>query len=86
MNIETYFDNYDFEKIFNEILKENKIEQMSNMYDRHKQELKKFSEKIRIKYKQKNYFQDLPTLNDDFSSYVIVTNTPFVEEAKREKF
>ena len=86
MNIETYFDNYDFEKIFNEILKENRIEQVSNMYDRHKQELKKFSEKIRIKYKQKNYFQDLPTLNDDFSSYVIVTNTPFVEEAKREKF
>ena len=86
MNIDKYFDDYDFKSLIEQVLKENNISGFDSTHSRHLQELRMITEKLRKSYKKKNYFQDLPTLNDDFSSYVILTNTPFVEEAKQEKF
>ncbi len=43
-------------------------------------------EALKKEYKQRDYFNELPILDTDFASYVIITNTPFVEEVKREKF
>lgn len=86
MNQEKYFNDYNFRPIIDKIMKEFKIDGMNPHYSRHFQELKNLSEQMRNSYKTKPYFEDLPTLNDDFSSYVILINTPFVEKAKRDKF
>jgi hypothetical protein len=50
---------------------------------------KKFEEKKKEYVNQKNIkktFSDAPQINTDMSNYVILTNLPFVEEEKREKF
>ena len=86
MNQEKYFNDYNFRPIIDRIMKEFKINDLNPNYIRHLQELKTLSEQMRKSYKTKNYFENLPTLNDDFSSYVILINTPFIEESKRDKF
>jgi len=48
--------------------------------------MKKKAEDFRRSLKGTNIFKDAPAFNRDFSSYVIIANTPFVEEEKREKF
>ena len=54
------------------------------------EELKKrFEEKKKEYVNQKNIkktFSDAPQINRDLSNYVVLTNLPFVEEEKREKF
>ena len=86
MNIDDFISNYDFNPLIEKLLKDNNILPGENTYSRHQQEIRKFTEKFRKSMHDRNYFQDLPTLNDDFSSFVVLINTPFVEEAKRDKF
>ena len=47
---------------------------------------KKFEEKKKEIKLSKKTFADAPQINKDLSNYVILTNLPFVEEEKREKF
>ena len=71
MNPEKYFDNYDFTSIVEQILKENDIQSDDNHYQRHMQEIRTKIEAIRRNYKTKDYFKEIPILDNDFSSYVI---------------
>lgn len=71
MNPENYFNNYDFNQVIEQIFKENNVLPDDNHFSRHKQEIMKKVEELRRSYKQRDYFQDLPILNKDFSSFVI---------------
>ena len=85
MNIEKYFNNFyqnSVDSIIESILKEYDL----NGDPKHHDYLKMISKEILQKYKTKDYFKFIPSLNNDFSNYVILLNTPFVEEEKREKF
>jgi hypothetical protein len=86
LNADSYFDNFNYAPIVERVLSENKVEHDDNHYGRHMQEIKKKIEEIRRTYKSRDYFKEMPTMDNDFSSYVIVTNMPFVEEEKRDKF
>ncbi len=89
-----FFDTYDYQSVIEQILKDYNIPSDDNHYGRHIQELRKKVEEIKKLLKSRDYFKEMPTLDKDFSSYVIsninifilVGNTPFVEEEKRDKF
>lgn len=70
MNSEKYFDEYEYKSIISKILKENKINPGEPEYNRHYQELKNRAEAIKKKFRSKNYFQDMPTFDNEYSSYV----------------
>ena len=59
---------------------------MNPSYEYIYKDLKKKSEEFKKSLRGVNIFKDAPTFNKDFSSYVILANTPFIEEEKREKF
>ena len=85
MNIEKYFNNFyknSVDSIIDSILKEYGLSDDPKHHDY----LKMISKEILQNFKTKNYFKFIPSLNNDFSNYVILLNTPFVEEEKREKF
>ena len=71
MNPDNYFDDYNFKEVIEQIFKENGVLSDDNHYSRHKQEILKKVEELRKSYKLRDYFQDLPILNKDFSSFVI---------------
>jgi hypothetical protein len=71
LNAESYFDNYNFAPIYEQVLKENKVAPDDVHYQRHTIEIKKKVEEIKKSYKSKEYFKDMPTLDNDFSSYII---------------
>lgn len=71
LNAESYFENYNFAPIYEEVLKESSIAADDNHLQRHTIEIKKKVEEIRKTYKSREYFKDMPTLDNDFSSYII---------------
>lgn len=85
-NIENYFAKFDYESIINEILNEYKVEKDDDHIKRHKVEIKKKIEDVTKKLKDSDLLRDLPVLDKNFSSYVILSNTNIIEEEKRDKF
>ena len=85
MNIEKYFNNF-YQNSVDSIIESILSEYGLNDDQKHHDYLKMISKEILQKYKTKDYFKFIPSLNNDFSNYVILLNTPFVEEEKREKF
>jgi hypothetical protein len=71
LNAESYFDNYNYTPIYEQVLKESKVASDDNHLQRHTIEIKKKVEEIKKTYKTKEYFKDMPTLDNDFSSYII---------------
>lgn len=71
INVENYFDTFDYSSIIEQIFKENGIAVDDNHAARHQQELKKKIEEIKKSYKNKDYFKEMPSLDFDFSSYII---------------
>ena len=71
INPETFFETYDYNPIIEQIFKHNNLPHDDNYYNRHLQEIKKKIEEIKRNYKNKDYFKDMPSLNKDFSSYMI---------------
>jgi hypothetical protein len=71
INPENYFETFDYSHTIDEILKENNVFSDDNHYNRHMQEMKKKIEDAKRIYKTKDYFKELPALDNDFSSYVI---------------
>lgn len=68
---ENFFDTYDYTHIFEMVFKDHSIMGDDNHYGRHIQELKKKVDELKKVYKSKDYFKDMPTLDRDFSYYVI---------------
>ncbi len=71
LNAESYFENYNFAPIYEKVLEESKISQDDNHLQRHTIEIKKKVEEIKKTYKNREFFKEMPTLDDDFSSYII---------------
>lgn len=78
MNQDKYFDDYGCRPIIDKILKENKIYAGEPEHNRHLQELKNRAEAIKKKFKSKTYFQDMPTFDNEYSSYVASNIMPFI--------
>ena len=86
MNAQKYLDNFNVNPIFEKILKKYNINKMENNYSRHLQELKKKYLSLTADLVHKNYFDEMPLYYDELLQYVIVLNTPFIDEAKRKKY
>ena len=71
LNAESYFDNFNYAPIYEHVLKENKVASDDVNIQRHNIEIKKKIEEMKRIYKTREYFKDMPTLDKDFSSYVI---------------
>jgi hypothetical protein len=86
MNPEKYLDNFNYKKILEDILKKHEINSMESNYTRHFQELKKKYMALTKELKNKSYFNEMPSYNEELLSSVVLLNTIFVEEAKQERF
>jgi hypothetical protein len=86
MNPEKYLDNFNYKKILEDILKKHEINSMESNYNRHFQELKKKYLALTKELKNKSYFNEMPSYNEELLSSVVLLNTIFVEEAKQERF
>jgi hypothetical protein len=71
LNAENYFENYNYAPIYEQVLKENKVAPDDVNFQRHNIEIRKKIDEIKRLYKTREYFKDMPTLDNDFSSYVI---------------
>jgi hypothetical protein len=92
-NIQDYFEIFDFNQLIEKLFTSLNIQSDDNHLSRHMAEVRKKIDEFKKNAKTKGYFNDMPILNTDFSSYIIcinvlikVTNTPFVERDKQEKF
>jgi hypothetical protein len=70
-NTQNLFENYDFNPMIEKLMKNFNIPSDDNHYGRHLAEVKKKIEEFKKNAKTKGYFNDMPNLNTDFSSYVI---------------
>jgi hypothetical protein len=70
-NFQEYFDAFDFAPLIERLFAANNIPSDDNHYGRHMQEVKKKIEEFKKNAKTKGYFSDMPSLDTDFSSYVI---------------
>ena len=86
MNAEKYLDNFNVKPIFEKILKKHNISSMESNYSRHYQELKKVYISLTADLIKKSYFNEMPLYNEELLLCVIILNTQFIEEAKREKY
>jgi exonuclease V gamma subunit len=71
MNSQTYMETFDFTPIIKNLLKTFEIPEDDDHIKRHNQEIKKKIEEFKKSSKRKDYFKEMPTLDTDFSSYVI---------------
>ena len=70
-NIQEYFETFDFNPLIEKLFNNFNIQPDDNHYGRHMQEVKKKIDEFKRNAKTKGYFNDMPNLNTDFSSYVI---------------
>jgi hypothetical protein len=68
---QNYFETYDFQPLIEKLLKTFDIQSDDNHFSRHMQEVRKKIDDFKKSAKTKGYFNDMPNLNTDFSSYVI---------------
>ena len=71
INPENFFDTYDYSSVIEHIMKECGVMNDDNDYSRHMQEIDKKINDIKKNYKGKDYFMNMPILDNDYSSYVI---------------
>ena len=86
MNAEKYLNNFDVNAIYKKILEKNKISSMEDNYSRHFTELKKKFQSLIPTLAKKQYFNEMPSFNEDLLLDVIILNTPFVPVEKRANF
>ena len=71
LNAQTYFETYDFTPLIEKLLKEFDIQSDDNHYQRHMIEIKKKIDDFKKSGKRKEIFKEMPSLDTDFSSYVL---------------
>ena len=86
MNPEKYLNNFDCKKIFDKILEKHNITSIEDNYARHLTELKKKYQSLIPTLMKKQYFEEMPSFNEELLLDVIFLNMPFVEEEKRPNF
>jgi WD40 repeat protein len=86
MNAQKYLDNFNVMPIFEKILKKHNINKMEVNYNRHLLELKKKYLSLMSTFIHKNYFNEMPLFYEEPLLYLIILNTPFINEEKREKY
>ena len=86
MNAQKYLDSFNVMPIFEKILKKHNINKMEANYNRHLLELKKKYLSLMSTFIHKNYFNEMPLFYEEPLLYLIILNTPFINEEKREKY
>jgi len=86
LSAQSYFDNYNYAPIYEQVLKENKVNSDDVHYQRHTIEIRKKVDEIKKSYKSREFFKDMPNLDNDFSSYMICKINIYNQPSNKHAF